>query len=286
MKLGSGIHELSEREYHADPCTTPSLSSSIAKILDRQSPLHAWTAHPRLNPRYEPKVASHFDFGTAVHSFLLKGQNVMSVVDAKDWRTSDAQEQRDAAREAGLIPVLKSDYERVLDVGDAIYEQIHAHNAEPPLLANGKPEQTVIWEEDGIMLRCRPDWLRDTFTFVDDLKTTARSANPPGFVKTFYDLGYDLQAAFYIRGIHAVTGITSAFRFVVVEGTEPHAITVFQLAPDALDLANAKVDRAIALWRECLAKNQWPGYARDVHHVEAPGWDVARFMEREELEAA
>lgn len=286
MKIGPGIHEITEAQYHADPCPA-SLSSSIAKILDKQSPLHAWNAHPRLNPMYQPKTASHFDFGSAVHSFLLNGQNVMSVIDAVDWRKKETQEQRDAARDAGLIPVLKDDYARVLDVGDVIYEQISAHGAQPALLADGKPEQTLIWEEpNGVVCRARTDWLRNDYDFVDDLKTTARSANPTSFVKTFYDLGYDVQAAFYSRGVEALTGITPTFRFIVVEASEPHAVTVFALAPDALDLAQAKVDRAIGLWRESLEKNHWPGYATDVVHVEAPGWDVTRFMEREELEAA
>ena len=47
-----GIYGMSEDCYHADPADAPSLSASIAKILIAETPLHAWTAHPKLNPNF------------------------------------------------------------------------------------------------------------------------------------------------------------------------------------------------------------------------------------------
>ncbi|WP_242401117.1 hypothetical protein [Acetobacter okinawensis] len=45
-----GIYDLPEAQYHADPCPTPSLSNSVARILLDESPMHAHFSHPRLNP--------------------------------------------------------------------------------------------------------------------------------------------------------------------------------------------------------------------------------------------
>jgi hypothetical protein len=45
-----GYHRINAEKYHADPCVVPSLSSSIAKILLRESARKAWFSHPRLNP--------------------------------------------------------------------------------------------------------------------------------------------------------------------------------------------------------------------------------------------
>ena len=63
-----GIYELSAEEYHADPCPTPSLSSSIARTLLASSPHHAWWEHPRFNPGRVREEDEKFDLGTAAHA--------------------------------------------------------------------------------------------------------------------------------------------------------------------------------------------------------------------------
>ena len=41
----------------------PMLSATIATILCSSSPLHAWVAHPKLNPDYVPEESKAFDVG-------------------------------------------------------------------------------------------------------------------------------------------------------------------------------------------------------------------------------
>src|ERR1700677_1036911 len=96
--LEQGIFNLSAEAYHADPCPTASLSSSIAGILLDQSPSHAWLAHPRLNPNYVRESAdSRFDLGSAAHMMLLEQREDRIVrVSADDWRTKAAKEARAA----------------------------------------------------------------------------------------------------------------------------------------------------------------------------------------------
>ena len=103
----AGIHTISAEEYHADPCESPSLSSSLASALLNQSPRHAWMQHPELNPDYRPEENSRFDLGSAAHALLLEGnQAKIAIIEADDWRTKKAKEERDTARENGLLPVL------------------------------------------------------------------------------------------------------------------------------------------------------------------------------------
>jgi len=64
-----GVYDIPDKEYHADPCPVPSLSSTLARTLLNQSPLHAWTKHPRLNPDHEPEEKRTFDIGR-VHQVL------------------------------------------------------------------------------------------------------------------------------------------------------------------------------------------------------------------------
>lgn len=267
--------------YHLDQLADrPSLSASIAKILIAQSPLHAWTAHPRLNPYYVRQEEDKFSIGTACHAIILEGRDAVEVIEADDWRTKAAKEQRDAARAGGKIPLLGRHYFDVLAMVEAAKTQLAAHEASPPLFTAGKPEQTITWDEDGVVCKARIDWLHDDLTTIDDYKSTGRSANPDDFSRTLFGMGYDVQASFYRRGIHAVAGVEADFRFAVQETTPPYALSVVDLGPDVYALADAKVDKAIAIWRSCIDSGEWPGYPSKVATAELPPWLEAQWMER------
>lgn len=283
---------LSAADYHADKVDDrPSLSASIAAILCAKSPAHAWVAHPRLNPDFERQHEEKFDVGNVAHALLLERdkppEDVVEVICADDWRTKAAKEARDEARAAGRVPLLSKHWHAVRVMVDAALIQLNAVNAEPPMFTDGQPEQTIVWEEpNGVLCRSRLDWLRDDRTAVDDLKTTARSADPAAYARALFSVGGDVQAAFYLRGLKALGHGDALFRWAVVETTPPHALSVISPAPDMLALGEAKVERAIALWAECLKTDKWPAYGTEVAYAEMPPWEEARWLEREDREAA
>ena len=278
--LGPGIHDITAADYHADPAAEPSLSASVAHLLCARSPLHAWSAHPRLNPDHERVERTVFDIGTVAHAALLLGEASCYVVDAPNWQTKAAKEERDRARELGLTPLLACQWADVEAMVAAVRPQLEAFDAEPPLLTDGKPEQTLIWQEDGVTLRARADWLHDDFTAIDDLKTTSGSAHPQDWTRRrLWDIGADIQAAMYVRGLRALTDADPQFRFCVVETSPPYAVSVVGLAPSALELANEKVAYAIARWRECMATGEWPAYTSRVAYAETPAWQEASWLE-------
>jgi hypothetical protein len=274
------ILDLSAEDYAADPCPTPSLSSSIARILLAQSPRHAWWAHPRLNPAYRREESEAFDLGTAAHAYILQGSRAFAVIDAKDYRTKAAQEARDAAYAEGKTPILAYRLDNVRAMEEAVVAQL-AHLKDPPIpFQNGRAEETLVWLEGDVWCRARLDYLHADHRSISDLKTTSASANPAAWERTMFAAGLDVQAAFYLRGLRAVFGHEGTFRFVPVENYEPYALSVVGLAPDALDLADRKVDRAIALWRECLTTGTWPAYPTRTCWAEAPAWEVAKWEQR------
>jgi hypothetical protein len=262
------------------------LSRGTVQTLLTASPLHAWTQHPRLNPKWRPTHHEKFDLGSAAHEVLLGGESTVRVVLFDDWRTSAAKEERELAREEGRIPILAKDWERVEEMVDAVRGDIVERADSPPLFADGDKEVTAIWRDHGVLCRCRFDWLRTDGTATDDLKTTSRSANPAMFGRTLFGMGYDIQAAFYLRAMEAMgAGSKVAFRFVVVETTPPYALSVVQLSKAALELANAKIDCAIKLWKSCLETDTWPGYPASVVEVDPPTWAEADWLAREEIAA-
>lgn len=273
--------------YHADPTEQLSLSASLASILLSQSPAHAWARHPKNPARIEETREDRFELGTCVHELFLRGQNLIEVVDAADWRTAAAKEAREAARAEGRIALLPDQAARVIEMVAEINRQLDAHAALPPLFSGGKPEQTLVWEDDhGITCRARLDWLRDDYLAVDDLKTTSASGEPNKWTRTMYGIGADVQVAFYVRGIERITGVTPVFRYVVAETYPPYAVSVVDLAPSAFELGRAKVQRAIDVWAECVESGEWPAYDRRVASIDVPTWAEMQWLEREGMATA
>jgi hypothetical protein len=282
-----GIFTVDEATYHADAFGDDgqaSLSASIAKILLEKSPLHAFTEHPRLNPNYVAKDEAKYDVGNVCHALLLEGREAVSVVHADSWRTKDAKEMAEHARALGKTPLLAHQWADVQAMCEAVRQQVDA--LELGLLSAGKPEQTLLWHENGVACRARVDWLADDYTYITDIKTTSRSANPAKFSRTVFDLGYDVQASWYRRGVERLTGVTPEFRLLVCEVAPPYAVSVVGLAPSAVELGNAKVDWALDLWARCVASGEWPGYDQRVAFTEPPAWLEAQWLEREAREVA
>lgn len=280
--MQDGIYTINATAYHADALglDAPMLSASIATILLRQSPLHAHAAHPKLGG-FPSEESETFDLGTAAHSLILEGsEDHYAIIDANDWRTNAAKDARAKARTEGKVPLLLRQVENVRGMARMVRSNLAHFDESPQPLANGKPEQTLVWNDGGVWCKARVDWLHDGYQCIDDLKTGAVSAKPDAWTKTLYGRGGDLQAAFYLRGLKAITGVDAAFRWIVVENSYPYATSVISLSPEGLAHANDQVEEAIATWRSCLASDRWPGYPTRTCYVDPPAWSLAQWMEQ------
>jgi hypothetical protein len=98
------------------------------------------------------------------------------------------------------------------------------------------------------------------------------------------DNGYDMQAAWYRRGLAALYPDLAGridFHFVVQEIEHPHALAVVQWDGGGQIMGEKKIDMALARWRECVRANAWPGYPGAVMAIEYPAYEEARFIARE-----
>ena len=281
-----GVYELPAAVYHADPCPEPSLSSSIAKRLCLDSAAHAHYAHPRLNPTAADDEAEHFDIGTVAHALLLEGQQCLAIIDAKDYRTNAAKAAREAARAEGKTPLLAARWADVQAMAAAARGQLDRHkDGGAAMFTAGKPEQTLIWieqarDEIDVWCRARLDWLRPGA--IDDYKSTSATANPETWTRTMFSHGFDLQAAWYLRGLRALTGLDDAiFRFAVQETFAPYALAVVGLGPDVLMLAEKKCLYALEVWRHSCETGDWLGYPRRTCYAALPMAHEAWWLEKE-----
>lgn len=255
-----GVYEMTDVTYHHDPVPAGSLSSSGARKLLAPS-------CPALFRHYADNGAPHkrvFDLGHTAHLYVLGAGPEIVVVDAKDWRTKAAQQERDAAYAEDKVPVLRAE-------DDAARAMAAALKADPMCAAlldpdHGQPEQSLFWvdPEFGVWRRVRPDWLQQKpwqRPIVVDYKSTT-SIEPRAIGRAVHNWGYHMQEPYYLDGIEGV-GIAddAAFVFIFQMKTPPYLPAVVQLDAEAVLIGRERNARALEVFRDCQASGLWPSYA-------------------------
>lgn len=269
---------MSAEAYHADPCSAPSLSSSVAQILLRESPYKAWYSHPRLNPEYKEVHEEKFDLGTAAHSLLLESISNIVIVAADSWRTKAAKEQRDAARASGRVALLEHHHQKVAAMVKAAQEFIGTSEIGPYWVL-GESEVTGIWQEGPTWLRCRFDRITKDRKVIMDYKTT-EDASPDGFQRQMLRMGYHIQEAFYRRAVRQIDGIEANFAFLAQSTEPPHECTLHGCDPALQEIADADVEQAIQMWTHCVKTSDWPSYDKRIHWAMPSTWLMQKHEER------
>jgi PDDEXK-like domain of unknown function (DUF3799) len=267
---GPGIYDMPMDDYHA--CHWSLSSSGARGILD------TCPAKFRAEQDMPRETTKALDFGTVAHRLVLGRGDEFEIIDAADYRRKDAQDQRDNARSAGRVPMLKHE----METARQMVEAMSAHPFAGKLFVNGTPERSLFWRDPdfGIWCRCRPDWLPSSGTIVPDYKTT-RSAHPDDLGKAMFDYGYYQQAAWYEDGLKAL-GIIADPRFVLAfqEKEPPYLVTVAQPSTYALEWGRIRNRKAREVFARAMRTGEWPGYAADVISLDLPKW-AERQLENE-----
>lgn len=273
-----GVYKISMEEYHGKGiCVCPSLSKSTIHDLLFKSPAHVWYNNIDLNPAYKKDNNKVFDLGRATHEILLEGSENICVIEAENWMKKDIKEAREIALKEGKRPLLTKQYQQAVDMVSVAEKAIRECKelGITNLRSDGDAELSYVWQEDKTWLRARPDWISKDRKLIIDYKSTGASANPSDWVRMVVNMGYDLQNAFYIRGVNALEKIAPKFVFVVQETEEPYLCSFIGLPPEFLEMGKSKVDFGIFLWRQCMDKDEWPGYPSKVCWINPPPWALA-----------
>jgi hypothetical protein len=280
-----GIYAIPHDDYHKDCVIEPSLSASIANILLTRSPAHARQAHPRLNPDYAPEEDSRFDLGSAAHALLLERDGSrIAWVEADDWRSANARAARIDARAGGLLPVLAR-YQPVMREMVRVAHETIERSEFAGIFTRGKPERTLAWQDDGIWCRSRVDWLTDDHATILEYKSTA-NASFGFFSRQIGNMGYDLQAEFYRRGLAALGLNDNPVQIILAQEIEPpYACALYTLSNAFIEVAQHKVERAVQTWRMCMQSGLWPAYGTGIAVIDPPAWEANAHLQRLEMEA-
>lgn len=287
--LGPGLYDLPAEAYHQDPCERPSLSSTLAKKMLAESPLHAWTASPRLNPNYEPTDSKTFDIGRAAHRAILgKGGDYVAYPDGilasnGAASTKEAKAWAEEQRAAGRTPLKASEVDQVSAMADVLRRAVADMGI---VLDPEHSERVAIAEIDGVMCRAmmdnaHPDPRRPLIDF-----KTIQSATPEACKRAVESYGYDVQWAHYAQTWQAVTGDKRDFIFIFQEKEPPFEVGVVRLlsspghSEDWYEDAADKIASARATWLECLHTGIWPGYPRLIMEIGASPYHRQRWQDQ------
>jgi hypothetical protein len=290
-----GIFRVPEAQYHADPVEPYSISRGEISHSIEKTMAHAKSEHPRFAPEPDEddeaeEPTRKFDVGTAAHALILEGENVVEVVDPKDhpgpkggipkgWTTDAMKVIRAEIESRGKIAMLPKQAKRVRKMAEAFHRQLaESELGIKDLHAQGESEMTVIWEENGMFFRVRPDWKSYKKIYrgkrlVLDLKTTDKSASPGAFKPAEY--AKDIQEYMYRRGLKAVEKEDYAFLFAVIETKYPYLMSIISLDAMTKDMAKQKFELGKAMWEKSLFTGEWPGYPTGICEVESKPWEIA-----------
>lgn len=291
MKFGKpGIYlDVPSRAYYADPATGPSLTQSLAKIILARSPLHAWYAHPRLNPDFQPADATKYDLGTIAHALMIeRGKELLVLNEFDDWRTKEAKAKREEAQAVGKLAVLGKHFRLADKMVRAAQLQLLMRGEIHLFRNGGAGEVMTLWEEGPIWLRQLLDWLTDDRLTVADFKTTALCAAPDQIGRIASNAGWHIQAAMAERGLdvlHPQSAGRRRYVFVVQETEQPYQINVVDMSETWLTMGRKQLDYAVTLWRNAITSDRFPGYPLQAIVPEFPGWAEQQWLNREESES-
>ncbi len=267
--LPDGVHALSREEYDA---ITDRVNFSTLKWMEK-SPAHY---HHQLTAR-DDKDTDARQRGRVVSLAVYEPEKFRSecvVFDGKSRRGKEWEAFVDKHPDSEILT--EAAHETVI----AISKAARSCPMAAPYISGGKGEQTLLWTHvvpdmgavPGYSVKCkgRLDFIANVGAIVD-LKNS-RDASPIGFGLQVINFFSDVQAAFYVDGYRAATGVLLPYVIVAVEPVAPYVTQVYRLPEAVLQRGREKYMGWLDRRNACLRDNNWGGYADAPIELELPRW--------------
>lgn len=257
--------KLSNAQYHK-LAEWDIFSSTQLKYFHFNSPAHFKWMY--LDFKAPVKKSEAMTLGSAVHTLFLEPENFQkefAVAPMVDRRTK-------IGKEAWREFESENDGKEILSREMHDRARLMAMNLSS--LGIEKPEyieRSVIWTENDLDYRCRPDAFGDGVLW--EVKTT-RNLNPRAFSRDVFTLGYDISLAHYCLGLEKVLNWQfDEINFLVVESQPPYMAMVYKVPLDVLLIGKHKLDELTRRFEFCMEHGEWPGYEG---YLEIPAWEMLK----------
>jgi exodeoxyribonuclease VIII len=266
-----GIYDITNEEYHFSEGISRSGLMTFSK-----TPRHYWNQYLK-EDREPEKSTPAKEFGAAFHPYILEPhlfKRDFVYEDMKvDKRTKKGKEyiKKFTEDNVGKTILTYDEYQTLLGMVNSI-------NADPfilELIQKASYEKSIYWidPDTGVLCKCRPDILHEigaNVVIVCDLKTTI-NASEKAFQRSVYNYGYHVQAAMISEGIKAqMNRQVDEFIFIAVEKLKPYLTAIYFLDKNAIEKGREEFKKLLVQYKECLEKNNWPGYEQK--YITLPSW--------------
>ena len=239
----------------------PALNFSLAKhLLD--SPAHFKSAQ---DEDHEPSEAMML--GTLTHAFVLENKDLRDEYALKPDGMSFATKEGKAWRDAQTKPILADEKaQRIPLCADSLAK---SRTVRKMLELCPMRETPIICEFRGVQIKALLDMHSDAL--IADFKT-AQDCTKRAFARKISDYHYDMQAAWYQVAHAAKYGLDepAPFYWLVVEMKQPFARAIYRASDALIESGLAKMDRAIELYKECLASGKWELPELELEEIDLP----------------
>jgi hypothetical protein len=214
--------------------------------------------------------------GSALHCLLLTPEEF-----TKEFRVLPAGLNRKTREGRALYDHIIHEGKPV--ISSVVYMRIEAmvgsilkHPLASDLLKEGSPEISTIWEDEGMLCKCRADYLKPLV--ISDIKT-CQDASYEAFQRAIIDHRYHVQGAYFLDGTKAVDGVEKDFILIAVEKEPPFAVAVYKLSSDYIELGREEYKKDLARYAYHIKNPEaWVGYDCRYQEMEAPRWAIKKFL--------
>lgn len=260
-----GIYDVSNSDYHAGPGTS---KSDLDKI-DR-SP-----AHYREYKSKPHKGSKALTFGAAFHAMILEPQIFVEQYtykpDDMDGRSSEGR--RWKRENLGKVILTEKEWTDLNGMKKSLDDSEFAS-----LFTGGEAEKSCYWIDRniGLLIKCRPDYIRRDARVLVDLKTT-EDARERAFSRDIAKYRYHVQAAFYLDIVTQIIGEPfEDFIIVAIEKPAPYGIQTYNLDRTAIQQGRMEYQANLRTMAKCLDTDTWPGYEGSIQTIDLPAWEYKK----------
>jgi exodeoxyribonuclease VIII len=259
-------------EYHNE---LQAISKSDLDLIDKAPFIY----HQKLMGEYSVNETDAMNFGSLVHTAILEPELLSGYVSDANFLEAGGRTTKGYKSALEMFKALnpnttvikKEDFETL----ENIKKEVESNKLIQSLLSDGKAEQTVLWNEQGLDFKCRPDYMREWEgkTLAIDLKTTKSCKD---FERAIANFRYHVQAAHYTTGLINILKKPVLFIFIVLEKEYPFGSRIIALDDMTLELG-VKVRQAnIDTLKKCMAEGFYPKYEKEkepqIEIVNVPNW--------------
>lgn len=254
---------MTREEYRAHPA----LNFSLAKWL-LKSPAHFKAAVDE-----EQEETDAMRVGTLAHAMVLEGKDLRDLYAIKPEGMSFATKEGKAWRDSQTLPILKEEDANAIPM----MAQSIARNADAASILMGcqMRERPIFFTLHGVECKalldaCGTDG--EAWAICDFKKV--RDASVHRFERAIQDFDYDMQAAWYSDGLAMAEGIEEQpwYSWITCEDKAPHWCPVYAPDDEVMSRGRAKVEKALSIYKDCMASGKWPMPSQGVSRIGLPKW--------------